>query len=55
MTVELSEAAVGLAVAFLAGGVILNVMKEEVPQERQSRFVPLAIGAFGYAALLLAV
>ena len=28
---EISDAALGLLVAFLAGGVILNVMKEELP------------------------
>jgi hypothetical protein len=50
-----ADAVVGLAVAFRAGGIILNVMKEEVPQERQSRFLPLALGAFGHAGLLLAV
>ncbi len=55
VTTELSDASVGLAIAFLAGGIILNVMKEEMPQERQSRFLPLAVGAFAYAALLLAV
>ncbi len=52
---ELPEAAVGLGVAFLAGGIVLNVMKEEVPEERQSQFLPLALGAFAYAALLIAV
>lgn len=52
---ELSEATVGLAVAFLAGGIVLNVIKEEVPSERQSRFIPLAAGALAYTALLLLV
>lgn len=39
--------------AFLGGGVVLNVLKEEVPSERQSRFWAFAAGAAGYAALLL--
>nr|WP_314444023.1 hypothetical protein [uncultured Sphingomonas sp.] len=39
--------------AFLAGGVILNVLKEELPEDRQSRFSAFAIGAIAYAALLL--
>ncbi len=52
---ELSEAAVGVAVAFLAGGIVLNVIKEEVPKERESRFLPLVAGAAAYAAILLAV
>lgn len=39
--------------AFLAGGVILNVLKEELPEDRQSRFSAFALGATCYAALLL--
>lgn len=52
---EISEAAIAVLVAFLAGGVILNVLKEEVPSERQSRFWAFALGTAGYAALLLAL
>lgn len=40
--------------ALLAGGVILNVLKEELPAERDSRFGAFVLGAAGYAALLLA-
>ena len=39
--------------AFLAGGIVLNVIKEELPEERESRFPAFAVGAAGYAALLL--
>ncbi|HEX6014479.1 MAG TPA: hypothetical protein VFY87_22320, partial [Geminicoccaceae bacterium] len=35
---EISEVAIAALTAFLAGGVILNVLKEEVPSERQGRF-----------------
>ena len=42
-------------VAFLAGGIVLNVLKEELPEERASRFWPFALGAVGYAALLVVV
>ncbi len=52
---ELSPAAIGLLFAFLAGGVILNVLKEELPEERQSRFWAFALGAGIYAVLLLAL
>lgn len=55
LVLELSEAAVGLAIALLAGGVVLNVVKEELPSERDSRFLPLLVGATVYTALLLAV
>lgn len=49
---EISDVAIALLLAFVGGGVILNVIKEELPSERQSRFAPFAIGAAGYAALL---
>ena len=52
-TIEIGPVALALLVAFLAGGVILNVLKEELPEERESRFSAFALGAFGYAALLL--
>ncbi|MEN9518253.1 MAG: hypothetical protein RLZZ381_841 [Cyanobacteriota bacterium] len=52
---ELSPAAIALLFAFLAGGVILNVLKEELPEERQSRFWAFALGSGIYAVLLLAV
>ena len=39
---------------FLAGGIVLNVLKEELPEDRDSRFGAFAAGAAGYAALLLA-
>ena len=39
--------------AILAGGVLLNVLKEELPAARQSRYWAFGAGALGYAALLL--
>ncbi len=48
------EAVVAALVSFLAGGIVLNVLKEELPEERASRFWPFALGAAGYAALLVA-
>lgn len=42
-----------LVVAFLAGGIILNVLKEELPEERESSFAPFLFGALGYAVLLV--
>ena len=52
---DISEAAQATILAFLAGGVILNVLKEELPEERESRFWAFALGAAAYAALLLAL
>ncbi|SEW17135.1 hypothetical protein [Natrinema salifodinae] len=50
-----TELLVAVFVPFLAGGVILNVIKEELPSDRESRFWAFAAGAAGYAALLLFV
>ncbi len=49
----ISEAALAVLFAFLAGGVIMNVLKEELPEERGSRFWAFALGAAAYAAVLL--
>ena len=50
---EVSEAALAVLFAFLAGGVVMNVLKEELPEERESRFWAFALGAALYAAVLL--
>lgn len=39
--------------ALLAGSIVLNVLKEELPEDRESRFSAFAAGAAGYAALLV--
>lgn len=39
--------------AFLGGAVILNVLKEELPEERESRFGAFIGGAVAYALLLV--
>ncbi|WP_412068734.1 hypothetical protein [Rubrivirga sp. IMCC43871] len=52
---QVPESLIAGLVAFLAGSVVLNVLKEELPDERESRFWPFAAGAFGFAALLAAV
>ena len=54
LTTSMSEALLALLIAFLGGGVVLNVLKEELPEDRQSRFFPFAVGAAAYTALLLA-
>jgi hypothetical protein len=43
----------GVLFAFLAGGIVLNVIKEELPEERESRFPAFVVGTAGFAALLL--
>ena len=47
------ELAVNTLFAFLAGSVVLNVIKEELPEERDSRVWSFALGAGAYTAVLL--
>ncbi len=39
--------------AFLAGGIVLNTLKEELPEERESRFSAFLVGALAYGGALL--
>ena len=43
---------VSLLTAFLAGSILLNVFKEEIPSTRRSHFGWFAVGLAGYALLL---
>lgn len=52
---EMHEALVAVLLAFLGGGLVLNVLKEELPEERASRFWPFALGAASYAVLMLVI
>jgi len=44
---------IGFLFAFLAGGVIMNTLKDELPEDRGSRFLPFAGGAAAFTTLLL--
>jgi zinc transporter ZupT len=44
---------IGLLFAFLAGGIVLNVLKEELPEDRESQFWAFVVGAAVYSAVLL--
>ena len=50
---ELNELLLSILQAFIAGGVILNVMKEELPQEQESSIGSFLFGSFGYSLLLI--
>lgn len=50
---NIGELLLAVLFAFLAGGVILNVIKEELPEERQSNFWAFTVGAVGYTIVLL--
>ncbi|HEV2150238.1 MAG TPA: hypothetical protein VGR37_22760 [Longimicrobiaceae bacterium] len=51
----LPETGPALLRAFIAGSVLFNMLKEELPAERQSRAWAFIAGAVSYALLLLAV
>jgi hypothetical protein len=52
--VEFSRVGCELLFAFL-GGVVLNVLKEELPKERQSHYWAFVSAVLAYAALLLLI
>lgn len=52
VTTEIPERAIVLVLAFVAGGVVLNVFKEELPGERRAQLWPFVAGTAGYALLL---
>ena len=51
--VELPPIVTSALFAFLAGGVLLNVLKEELQEDRENRFWAFAAGSAGYALRLL--
>lgn len=50
---NLEEAMIAVLFAFLAGGIVLNVLKEELPEERDSCFWSFLLGVVVYSVLLL--
>jgi hypothetical protein len=53
--IELPKSVVVLVMAFVGGGVVLNVLKEELPEDRESRYWAFILGTAAYAVLLLAI
>lgn len=53
LSLALGPGLTGGAFAFLAGGILLNVLKEELPEERQSRVLPFLLGGIACTVLLL--
>lgn len=52
---EVSDLAVSALTAFIGGSIILNVLKEELPEERNSSIGAFLFGAVGYSVLLLSL
>src|SRR5690606_25615692 len=53
--IELSRTMEILITAFIGGGIILNVLKEELPEERESRYWAFVLGVVLYALLWMAL
>jgi hypothetical protein len=51
----LNEASIAILWAFVAGGLILNVIKDELPQHRETSLSAFLMGMSGYAILLVIV
>lgn len=49
----ISETVLAFIFSFLAGAIVLNVLKEELPEERKSNFWAFLIGALAYSLLLI--
>ena len=52
---KIPEAAISALLAFSAGGLVLNALKEELPEARHSRFSAFVLGTAVSAAILLAL
>jgi len=50
---EVSGLLLSTLFGFVAGAVVLNVLKEELPELSEARFVAFAFGAFAYTVILL--
>ena len=53
ISTKIHQAVVAVLFAFLAGGIVLNVLKEELPEVRKSCFWSFAFGTLSYAIILL--
>ncbi len=53
LLLDIPHGALASVDAFLGGAVILNVLKEELPEERESKLGAFVVGAAGYALLLV--
>ncbi len=54
LAVEVDRVVVVTAMALLSGGIILNVLKEELPNERRASVSAFLVGLLAYAALITA-
>jgi hypothetical protein len=55
MFISIPEVYIGIIFSFLAGGVIMNVLKEELPKERDSNLLAFCTGVVLYGIILILV
>jgi hypothetical protein len=53
--VDVPELVLGYLLAFLGGSIVLNAIKEELPEERKSSFRAFGAGVLAYTLVLLSV
>lgn len=53
--IPVTETQLHVLFALLAGGIVLNIIKEELPEHCASRFAPFLAGVAGYTLLLLII
>jgi hypothetical protein len=53
--ISIPEVYIGIIFSFLAGGVIMNVLKEELPKERESNLLAFCVGVVIYGSILIIV
>ncbi len=53
--IRIQGSTLALWFAFLAGGMLIITIKEELPTADQGRFWPLLLAVGGYAAIILAI
>lgn len=55
MVTHIPDAVVAIAVSFIAGGVLLNVLHYELPKREQGGYLLFVLGALAYTVILLRV
>lgn len=51
--IKLPELGIAIIFSVIAGGIILNVLKEELPEERESNHIAFWIGIIAYSLLII--
>lgn len=55
LLIDVSEGVLIILISFISGGIILNILKEELPAEKESKFSAFLFGSVIYTVMLLAI